>query len=525
MLSKNAERVFIVTYQLPLRIEAGTEKINLYSRKSDLVSAVKSFATQVPDHSKALCNEVFWAGMPGCSTGTWSQARTAIPSFTFRLCPVFIRPEVDQALPELFFFEELTQDAYLHINREFSGSLERYIRPNDTLWIPDHRLLALAARMRERIPEINIGSFISFPFPVYETMKRLPAGQRDEVLRGILGADLVVFQREEDRGNFLQCVQMLLGMENDDNVIRNEARLVSTSVIPLAGNEELDQEWLRKGLSALRISKEVQARFQVRFFDLHSRNGLLDRYRSAQKRLFLLDYDGTLTPFFNLPALARPDNLLLDILTNIGSNPRNSVYIVSGRDSRTLDSWLGHLPVNIIAEHGAKVRYYQGQWEEKAVPAAKWRAEVEQLMQRYSDRCPHSFIEYKDFSIVWHYRNSPLEQVMEVKLELYAGLCGIAEALELQVMMGNKIIEVRNGETNKGAAIRHVLAREAVNFILAVGDDRTDEDMFRMLTKVDNAFTIKVGAEASFAQFNMHTPQMVISLLGNMVFLDGKGTK
>jgi trehalose 6-phosphate synthase/phosphatase len=139
-----------------------------------------------------------------------------------------------------------------------------------------------------------------------------------------------------------------------------------------------------------------------------------------------LDYDGTLTPFFNLPALAKPDNLLLDILDNIARNPRNSVYIVSGRDSQTLDNWLGHLPVNIIAEHGARVRYYQGQWEEKAVPAVKWKKEVEKVMSRYLERCLHSFVEHKDFSIVWHYRNSPPGQVKEVKMEMYAMLCGIA---------------------------------------------------------------------------------------------------
>jgi len=264
----------------------------------------------------------------------------------------------------------------------------------------------------------------------------------------------------------------------------------------------------------------------VRFFDVQSKNGLLDRYRNAQKRLFLLDYDGTLTPFFNQPSLARPDNLLLDILGNIAKNPRNSVYIVSGRVSQTLDNWLGHLPVSIIAEHGARVRHCQGQWEETAMPAVRWKDEVEQVMQRYSKRCLHSFVEQKDFSIVWHYRNSPPEQVREVKMELYAVLCRIAEGQGLQVMLGNRIIEVRNEGTDKGTAIRNVLSFEKQDFILAIGDDRTDEDMFRMLTEVNNACTIKVGVEASFAQFNMHTPQMVISLLGNLVFLEGqnKGT-
>jgi len=251
----------------------------------------------------------------------------------------------------------------------------------------------------------------------------------------------------------------------------------------------------------------------------------MDRYRSARRRLFLLDYDGTLTPFFNLPSLAKPDNLLLDILNNIGRNERNSVYIVSGRDSATLDKWLGHLPVNIIAEHGARIRYRNGRWQDEATQAIHWKDAIERIMEVYTRKCVSSFIEVKEYSIVWHYRNAKPEQAGAVKMELYAALCEATDNSGLQVTMGNKIIEVRNKDADKGAAIQKVLAREKQDFILAIGDDRTDEDMFRMLAGMETAYTIKVGTEASFAQFNMHTPQMVISLLGNMNFLEQQSWK
>ena len=96
---------------------------------------------------------------------------------------------------------------------------------------------------------------------------------------------------------------------------------------------------------------------------------------------------------------------------------------------------------------------------------------------------------------------------------------------ELQVMMGNKIIEVRNLDADKGTAIEKVLQREKQDFILAIGDDRTDEDMFRILVDREKAFTIKVGPEASFARFNLHTPQMVISLLGNLTYMEQQSAK
>jgi trehalose 6-phosphate synthase/phosphatase len=81
------------------------------------------------------------------------------------------------------------------------------------------------------------------------------------------------------------------------------------------------------------------------------------------------------------------------------------------------------------------------------------------------------------------------------------------------VLPGNKIVEVRNSGTDKGTAIKKILAKEEYDFIFAVGDDRTDEDMFKQLAQKENSFTIKVGSEASYAHYNLHTPQMVVSLL------------
>jgi trehalose 6-phosphate synthase/phosphatase len=86
--------------------------------------------------------------------------------------------------------------------------------------------------------------------------------------------------------------------------------------------------------------------------------------------------------------------------------------------------------------------------------------------------------------------------------------------------MGNKIVEVRNSGIDKGTAIKKVLASGQYDFIFAAGDDRTDEDMFKTLVNKKNCFTIKVGAHASYAKYNLHTPQMVVSLLEGMRHLN-----
>ncbi|HVU54208.1 MAG TPA: trehalose-phosphatase [Puia sp.] len=524
MVSKNVSRLFVVAYRLPVRIETTAEKINIYSRKDLSVSGVSGLIRHIPKHPDMTFGEVNWIGMPGCTTGIWARVKEEMPVMDLGLCPVFVQGQRD--LPEdKGILQMLDTGDHGRICKEFADAMERYIRPNDTLWIQDHLLLPVASMIRKRMPEINICLFLFEPFPAYEALQKAPRGSREDLLNGMLGADLILFQEQEDRACFLQCAQFFLGVENDASVIRLIDRLVSTAVIPAREEGADEGEWLRNGLYALRISKRRQQEFQVRFFDMQTRNELLDSYLRARKRLFLLDYDGTLTPFFRLPNLARPDNILLETLGSIARSPENMVYIVSGRDGWTLDSWLGHLPVHIIAEHGARIRHSQGRWEERALPAVQWRRIVEPVMERYAKECLHSFIEKKDFSIVWHYRNSPVEQVRDVKMALYAELCHQTEGFGLQVMMGHKIIEVRNEGTDKGTAIREVLEREEADFILAVGDDRTDEDMFRMLADVSNAYTIKVGAEASFAHFNMHTPQMVISLLGNLAHLEKQGRR
>jgi len=85
--------------------------------------------------------------------------------------------------------------------------------------------------------------------------------------------------------------------------------------------------------------------------------------------------------------------------------------------------------------------------------------------------------------------------------------------------MGNKIVEVRQSGINKGKFVDRIIDKRDYDYIFAVGDDRTDEDMFRVLVNKKNSYTIKVGPEASYAQYNLLTSQMVVSLLEGMSHL------
>jgi trehalose 6-phosphate synthase/phosphatase len=125
----------------------------------------------------------------------------------------------------------------------------------------------------------------------------------------------------------------------------------------------------------------------------------------------------------------------------------------------------------------------------------------------------------KDFSIVWHYRNADADQGKLRAAELMNELKELAKNRELKVFSGKKIVEVKMNHIDKGAAVKKILSKSQFDFILAIGDDYTDEDMFKLLTHNENSFTIKVGNEASFASYNLYTPQMVISLLEKISYI------
>jgi trehalose 6-phosphate synthase/phosphatase len=134
-------------------------------------------------------------------------------------------------------------------------------------------------------------------------------------------------------------------------------------------------------------------------------------------------------------------------------------------------------------------------------------------MQSYVKRCPNSFIEEKEFSIVWHFRNAEAQQAKMRAIDLYGELRHISHTFNVHVLTGNKIIEVHTKGINKVYILRKLLKENNYDFILACGDDNTDEDMFKVLAKDENAYTIKIGDEASYAKYNLYTPQMTLSLL------------
>jgi len=276
--------------------------------------------------------------------------------------------------------------------------------------------------------------------------------------------------------------------------------LASTSVQAWAGNFMKTLQQPRPG-----------TRYLTRTLRTSVKRNLLDEYRAASNRLILLDYDGVLSPFFTDPKKAAPEHSVTDIVTKLAEDPRNEVVLVSGRTKADLDNWFGGVPISLAAEHGAFVKKLgDRKWRSTIGNQADWQAHVLPVLEKYAAKTPKSFVEIKESTLVWHYRQASSYTSQKNLVILKRLLKPLARMHSLIVSSGNKILEVKSREANKGIAIQHWL-NDNQDFVLALGDDDTDEDTFTSLPPGAN--TIKVGRGRTAARYRLSNVEQVLTLL------------
>jgi trehalose 6-phosphate synthase/phosphatase len=202
---------------------------------------------------------------------------------------------------------------------------------------------------------------------------------------------------------------------------------------------------------------------------------------------------------------------MIETLQALQRDPHNIVAVVSGRDRFTLQRWLGDCGCILVAEHGAWI-YTNGAWQSPLDYNDDWKGTIRPILERVIDQTPGSSLEEKDYSLVWHYRMADPEFSLWQARELCAQLYGMLAGSELQVQSGHKIVEVKSSKVNKGAVATSILEQsESPDFILAIGDDQTDEDLFAAIPP--EQWTVKVGMGVSAARFSLPTPADVQQLL------------
>jgi trehalose 6-phosphate synthase/phosphatase len=239
---------------------------------------------------------------------------------------------------------------------------------------------------------------------------------------------------------------------------------------------------------------------------------IAESYRRAHSRLLLLDYDGTLAPLKPTPPEAKPTHALLELLQTLASDTRNKVVIISGRDHQTLEMWLGRLPLDFAAEHGLWMKERGVAWHMPREVDSSWKAAVRPVLAEFEQRVPGSNIEEKTAGLAWHYRTAAKpEQATQATRQLLAQLEPLVKIHELTTLNGNKIIEVKSLGIDKGTIAQHWLGQRTWDFILAAGDDTTDEDLFKVMPA--SAHTIKVGTGRTAARMRLRSVRAVHTLL------------
>jgi trehalose 6-phosphate synthase/phosphatase len=189
---------------------------------------------------------------------------------------------------------------------------------------------------------------------------------------------------------------------------------------------------------------------------------------------------------------------------------------VSGRNWRDLDRWFGRVPgLWLAGEHGAMLRSPQTMtWEAPRMGKSEdWKPRVRAILDHFADRTPGSFVEEKEYALVWHYRMVHPEFGDWIANELVATLEPALADTELIAQRGNKIVEVKLSWANKGEVLAWLQQHACPDpdFLFFAGDDRTDEDLFTRLP--ESAWTVHIGGGASAARFRLPDPRAMQDLL------------
>lgn len=311
-----------------------------------------------------------------------------------------------------------------------------------------------------------------------------------------------------NRQEIADALRAALEMPVEEQIRRNgpmRARLERNDV----------NRWADQFLEVLAEHRKRQKMLNARVLSPSQRERIVREFAAAKRRLVLLDYDGTLVPFAAVPHQARPGRDVLAPLERLGNQTGTEAVLISGRDKSTVERWFGAVPVHLVAEHGIWIRPRGDAWSLLKPLTAEWTGKLLPLLERAVDRVPDSMVEEKGFSIAWHYRGADPELGELRAKELVDDLVDFTANYDVQVLHGNKVVEVRPSGVNKGTAALVWLGKGPWDFILAAGDDTTDEDLFRVLPA--GAHSLRVGIAASRARFNVPSPADLVRLLADLV--------
>jgi trehalose 6-phosphate synthase/phosphatase len=241
-------------------------------------------------------------------------------------------------------------------------------------------------------------------------------------------------------------------------------------------------------------------------------------FASAKNPMIMLDYDGTLREFTVRHDEATPTDEIRNIVSGLSSLDGTDVFINTGRDRQTIGDWFEGVDVSLIAEHGSWIKLKgDADWKRTGdEPDLSWQDEAMPILEDYKSRTPGVQIEKKSSGLVWHYREAESDIGEFQALDLTTHLENTLAGAPVEILTGSKIVEIRQYGVDKGRAYNNVTSiRGPYDFVLAIGDDRTDEDLFEAIGQ--DGFTVHVGPGGSLAASSLHSPASVRRLLAHLV--------
>ncbi|KAJ6888653.1 alpha,alpha-trehalose-phosphate synthase [Populus alba x Populus x berolinensis] len=259
-----------------------------------------------------------------------------------------------------------------------------------------------------------------------------------------------------------------------------------------------------------------------------SNDYIISAYKRTSKRAIFLDYDGTVVAQTSIPKTPSPE--VISVLNNLCSDPRNNVFIVSGRGKKSLSDWFAQCEnLGIAAEHGYFMRWSgMSDWETRSLAADfDWKNIAEPVMKLYTEATDGSYIETKESALVWHHQDADPDFGSCQAKELLDHLENVLANDPVVVKRGQNIIEVKPQGVTKGFVAEKVLSSMIANgkppdFVLCIGDDRSDEDMFESMSNTAYGsslpsapaiFACTVGQKPSKARYYLDDTVDVLALL------------
>jgi len=268
--------------------------------------------------------------------------------------------------------------------------------------------------------------------------------------------------------------------------------------------------WAQEFIDALENNPKTKEKFSAIKIDENISENIVREVKTSKKKLLLLDYDGTLVEFNENPELAVIDDELKKIINTIINQKNTQLAIISGRDQDFLEKNFNNKKIILAAEHGQYMKFKQKKWLKISPLNKKWINNLKPVFESFTNRTPGTFIEIKKSSIAWHYRITDPELAAGRVVELNTVLSSMISD-DLIIINANNVIEVTPSAINKGTTVSEILSKGKYDLIISIGDDVTDENMFKYLPK--SSITIKVGKKTTKAKYYVDNVKNVRSLL------------